>query len=93
VAAADAGVAEADAGTAAPAQVTVRFEAPARTVLVRLDTGERLPVNKLLSLPAGALRVRVDCPGRRPLPSTKSYRVGPAGEEPLVLRVPCKPRR
>ncbi|HZI13882.1 MAG TPA: protein kinase [Myxococcus sp.] len=93
--AADAGVAgaEGDAGTPAPALVAVRFEAPSRTVLVRLETGERLPVNKVISLPAGALRVRVDCPGRRPLPSTKSYRVGPAGTEPLVLRVPCKPRR
>ncbi|NPC86843.1 serine/threonine protein kinase, partial [Pyxidicoccus fallax] len=80
-----------DAGTPAPELVEVRFEAPARTVL-RLD-GKPLPVNKVLALPPGRIRVRYDCPGRRTPKGTKSYLVEPASEGPLVLQVPCKGRR
>jgi serine/threonine protein kinase len=82
----------ADAGTPAPALIQVRFEAPSRTVL-RQEGGERLAVNKVLSLPPGKLRVRFDCPGRRGRKGTKTYVIEPDGEEPRVLQVPCKSRR
>nr|WP_255662628.1 serine/threonine protein kinase [Myxococcus sp. RHSTA-1-4] len=82
----------ADAGTPAPTLVEVRFEAPARTVL-RQEGGERLPINKVVSLPPGRIRVRYDCPGRWTPKGTKSYLVQPASEGPLVLQVPCRGRR
>ncbi|MFP2933965.1 hypothetical protein ACLESO_54350, partial [Pyxidicoccus sp. 3LG] len=81
-----------DAGTAAPVLVAVRFDAPARTVL-RQEGGEKLPINKVVSLPPGPLRVRYACPGRRAPRGMKPYLVEPASEGPLVLQVPCKTRR
>jgi hypothetical protein len=85
-------VAPADAGTPAPVLVAVRFEAPSRTVL-RQEGGKPLPINKVVSLPPGPIRVRYDCPGRRTPKGTKPYLVEPAGEGPLVLQIPCKSRR
>ncbi|WP_163996862.1 serine/threonine protein kinase [Pyxidicoccus caerfyrddinensis] len=89
-------VATADAGTPEPAPepalVDVRFDAPARTVL-RQEGGERLPVNKVISLPPGTLKVRYACPGRRAPKGTKPYLVEAAGEGPLVLSIPCRGRR
>jgi serine/threonine protein kinase len=82
----------ADAGTPAPVLVQVRFEAPPRTAL-RQEGGEKLPVNKVVSLPPGRIRVRYDCPGRRTPKGTKPYLIEPASEGPLVLHVPCKSRR
>ncbi|MCP3060693.1 protein kinase [Myxococcus sp. K38C18041901] len=77
---------------APPSLVEVRFEAPPKTVL-RQEGGERLPVNRLVSLPPGPLRVDFDCPGRRTGRGTKSYLIEQANPGPLVLPVPCKPRR
>lgn len=89
-------VATADAGMPEPAPesalVAVRFEAPARTVL-RQEGGERLPVNKVISLAPGALKVRYACPGRRAPRGTKPYLIEAAGEGPLVLSIPCRGRR
>jgi hypothetical protein len=82
----------ADAGIAAPARVDVRFEAPARTVL-KQEGGERLPVNKVVPLAPGPIRVRYTCPGRRAPKGTKPYLIEPAGEGPLVLQIPCRSRR
>ncbi|QSQ27868.1 protein kinase [Pyxidicoccus parkwayensis] len=83
---------EADAGTQAPALVDVRFEAPARTIL-KQEGGERLPVNKVVQLAPGPIRVRYACPGRRAPKGTKPYLVEPASEGALVLQIPCKSRR
>ncbi|WP_426750837.1 protein kinase domain-containing protein [Myxococcus sp. Y35] len=77
---------------AAQALVEVRFDAPARTVL-RREGGARLPINTLVSLPAGPIRVSYQCPGRRRPKGTKPYLIEPAGEGPLVLQIPCKKRR
>jgi serine/threonine-protein kinase len=77
---------------APPSLVEVRFEGPPKTVL-RQEGGERLPVNRLVSLPPGPLRVDFDCPGRRTGRGTKSYLIEQANPGPLVLPVPCKPRR
>jgi len=76
----------------APALVEVRFDAPARTML-RREGGPRLPINTLVSLPAGPIRVSYQCPGRRKPKGTQPYLVEPAGEGPLVLQIPCKKRR
>ncbi|MCP3141261.1 serine/threonine protein kinase [Pyxidicoccus xibeiensis] len=85
-------VATAAAGTPGPTLVAVRFDAPARTAL-RQEGGDKLPVNKVVSLPPGSLRVRYACPGRRAPKGSKSYLVEPASEGPLVLQVPCRSRR
>ncbi|WP_163784833.1 serine/threonine-protein kinase [Myxococcus vastator] len=77
---------------AEPTQVSVRFNAPARTVL-RREGGERLPINTLVSLPVGPIRVSYQCPGRRKPKGTKPYLIEPASEGPLVLQIPCKKRR
>ncbi|MFP2912949.1 serine/threonine protein kinase, partial [Pyxidicoccus sp. 3LFB2] len=82
----------ADAGTPTPALVAVRFEAPPRTLLWQ-EGGERLVINKVISLPPGRIRVRYDCPGRRTPKGTKPYLIEPAGEGPQVLQLPCKGRR
>ncbi|WP_338867357.1 serine/threonine-protein kinase [Myxococcus stipitatus] len=76
----------------APALVEVRFEAPPKTVLKR-EGGERLPVNRLITLPPGPLRVEYDCPGRRAPQGTKPYLIKQVSPGPLVLSVPCKGRR
>ncbi len=80
------------AATAEVSRVSVRFDAPARTVL-RREGGERLPINTLVSLPAGPIRVSYQCPGRRKPKGTKPYLIEPASEGPLVLQIPCKKRR
>ncbi|AKQ67531.1 Serine/threonine-protein kinase Pkn6 [Myxococcus hansupus] len=77
---------------AAPSSVDVRFDAPARTVL-RREGGARLPINTLVSLPVGPIRVSYQCPGRRKPKGTKPYLIEPAAEGPLVLQIPCKKRR
>ncbi|WP_164017329.1 serine/threonine-protein kinase [Pyxidicoccus trucidator] len=82
----------ADAGTPEPVLVEVRFEAPARTLLWQ-EGGEKLPINRVISLPPGRVRVRYDCPGRRTPKGTKTYPVEPASEGPLVFQLPCKGRR
>ena len=82
----------ADAGTPEPVLVAVRFKAPPRTVL-RREGGEKLPVNQVVSLPPGRIRVRYDCPGRRAPKGTRPYLIKPGGEGPFVLQVPCKGRR
>ncbi|AEI66031.1 serine/threonine-protein kinase [Corallococcus macrosporus] len=86
------GVPTEENAASAPAQVSVRFSAPARTVL-RREGGERLPINTLVSLPAGPIRVSYQCPGRRRPKGTKPYLIEPASEGPLVLQIPCKKRR
>ncbi|MFP2964332.1 serine/threonine protein kinase, partial [Myxococcus sp. 1LA] len=80
------------AANAEPSRVSVRFDAPARTVL-RREGGERLPINTLVSLPVGPIRVSYQCPGRRKPKGTKPYLIEPASEGPLVLQIPCKKRR
>ncbi|GHG74243.1 serine/threonine protein kinase [Comamonas sp. JC664] len=77
---------------AAPSLVEVWFDAPARTVL-RREGGARLPINTLVSLPVGPLRVSYQCPGRRKPKGTKPYLIEPATEGPLVLQIPCTKRR
>ncbi|AGC44301.1 serine/threonine protein kinase [Myxococcus stipitatus DSM 14675] len=76
----------------APALVEVFFEAPPKTVLKGAG-GERLPVNRLITLPPGSLRVEYDCPGRRAAEGAKSYLIKQVSPGPLVLSVPCKGRR
>ena len=80
------------AGTPEPVLVAVRFEAPPHTAL-RQEGGEKLPVNQVVSLPPGRIRVHYDCPGRRAPKGTKPYLIKPVGEGPFVLQVPCKGRR
>ncbi|NTX58769.1 serine/threonine protein kinase, partial [Myxococcus sp. CA039A] len=76
----------------APSLVEVRFEAPAKTIL-RQEGGERLPVNRLLALPPGLIKVAYDCPGRRAPRGAIPYLIEQATPGPLVLQVPCKVRR
>ncbi|QAT86738.1 serine/threonine protein kinase [Corallococcus coralloides] len=104
----DAGVAVAAAGTepaappsvetAAPAEppppatVEVRFEAPVRTVLGR-PGGGKLPINQVVALAPGPLRVQYTCPGRRAPRGIETYNVRPVTGELQTLRVPCRRRR
>ncbi|WP_227027937.1 serine/threonine-protein kinase [Corallococcus soli] len=76
----------------APATVQVRFDAPARTVLGR-PGGEKLPVNQVLAVAPGPLRVQYTCPGKRILPRIETYNVRPGTVELQTLRVPCRRRR
>ncbi|WP_368670628.1 protein kinase [Myxococcus sp. AM011] len=82
----------ADVPPAAPSLIEVRFEAPAKTVL-RQEGGSRLPVNRLLTLPPGPIKVAYDCPGRRAPKGSIPYLIEQASPGPLVLHVPCRARR
>ncbi|WP_242592521.1 serine/threonine protein kinase [Corallococcus exiguus] len=105
----DAGLAVAAAGTEAatplavatpaepaepppPATVDVRFEAPVRTVLGR-PGGGKLPINQVVALAPGPLRVQYTCPGRRAPRGIETYNVRPVTGELQTLRVPCRRRR
>ncbi|WP_371745604.1 protein kinase [Myxococcus sp. CA033] len=94
VVAAPGGSANGGSGLPPPALslVEVRFEAPAKTIL-RQEGGERLPVNRLLALPPGPIKVAYDCPGRRAPRGAIPYLIEQATPGPLVLQVPCKVRR
>ncbi|WP_211485468.1 hypothetical protein, partial [Corallococcus exiguus] len=75
-----------------PATVEVRFEAPVRTVLGR-PGGEKLPINQVVALAPGPLRVQYTCPGRRAPRGIETYNVRPVTGELQTLRVPCRRRR
>ncbi|WP_223634859.1 serine/threonine-protein kinase [Corallococcus sp. EGB] len=72
-----------------PATVDVRFEAPARTVLGR-PGGGKLPINQVVALAPGPLRVQYTCPGRRAPRGIETYNVRPVTGELQTLRVPCR---
>ncbi|WP_208726756.1 hypothetical protein, partial [Corallococcus terminator] len=76
----------------APATVQVRFDAPARTVLGR-PGGDKLPINQVLAVVPGPLRVQYTCPGKRILPRIETYNIRPGIVELQTLRVPCRRRR
>ncbi|WP_199735560.1 serine/threonine protein kinase [Corallococcus sp. AB045] len=75
-----------------PATVEVRFEAPVRTVLGR-PGGGKLPINQVVALAPGPLRVQYTCPGRRAPRGIETYNVRPVTGELQTLRVPCRRRR
>ncbi|MFB1484313.1 protein kinase [Corallococcus sp. RDP092CA] len=75
-----------------PATVDVRFDAPARTVLGR-PGGGKLPINQVLALAPGPLRVQYTCPGRRAPRGIETYNVRPVTGELQTLRVPCRRKR
>ncbi|WP_375746001.1 protein kinase [Corallococcus interemptor] len=75
-----------------PATVEVRFDAPARTVLGR-PGGGKLPINQVVALAPGPLRVQYTCPGKRAPRGIETYNVRPVTGELQTLRVPCRRRR
>ncbi|GMU08158.1 serine/threonine-protein kinase [Corallococcus caeni] len=75
-----------------PATVEVRFEAPVRTVLGR-PGGGKLPINQVVALAPGPLRVQYTCPGKRAPRGIETYNVRPVTGELQTLRVPCRRRR
>ncbi|RJS27031.1 serine/threonine protein kinase [Corallococcus sp. H22C18031201] len=80
------------AATPIATEAKVLFEAPAKTILSR-PGGARLPLNKVLTLPTGPLRVSFDCPGRRAPRGTETYVIRPDSGEAQVLKISCKARR
>ncbi|MGE6759192.1 protein kinase domain-containing protein [Corallococcus interemptor] len=75
-----------------PATVEVRFEAPVKTVLGR-PGGGKLPINQVVALAPGPLRVQYTCPGKRAPRGIETYNVRPVTGELQTLRVPCPRRR
>ncbi|NBD10608.1 serine/threonine-protein kinase [Corallococcus silvisoli] len=75
-----------------PTTVDVRFEAPVRTVLGR-PGGGKLPINEVVALAPGPLRVQYTCPGKRAPRGIETYNVRPVAGELQTLRVPCRRRR
>ncbi|MBN8231571.1 protein kinase [Corallococcus macrosporus] len=75
-----------------PATVEVRFDAPVRTVLGR-PGGGKLPINQVVALAPGPLRVQYTCPGKRAPRGIETYNVRPVTGELQTLRVPCRRRR
>ena len=76
----------------APATVDVRFDAPVRTVLGR-PGGGKLPINQVVALAPGPLRVQYTCPGKRAPRGIETYNIRPVTGELQTLRVPCRRRR
>ena len=71
-----------------PAEVEVRFKAPARTVLK--VGGRTVKPNDTLSLAPGIVRIDYRCPGRRAPKGRTEFEVPGSSTEPVVYTLDCR---
>jgi eukaryotic-like serine/threonine-protein kinase len=78
-------------GKNAPAElVAVKFTTSSRTVVISVD-GKRIEPNKVVSLPAGQVKVKYACSSsRRPTRGSFKQTLKPDGRGAIELLIPCK---